>query len=881
MFFLFLSCYNTDTYLVAWCNSIRQLNIDNLQIPKVRTNVQVFCSGVSSQFNRNEATSIGEDIAVDARGSNEKQGLYRVWEQHPIMRKLCCSLNDYVIENLNGVIKFEGTFKSYISKLKIGKAKHLRNRMSEICITHPSDFFCAMKTVVGLVDVAATLPDKTQWNSMHAQYKDAIRTRAVLLMKKFPMFQKLDLTLDDESVTNSIDYILDLVQANDIEKLIDYIVFLPENGAYHVGYCGDDLLCYYMKIVENVRLFTKSANPSRSKLRKIVNRGIDFKTRLQQIQLDTVVNSLFQQHETSKKIAHSLQKYLSDGFNGIKQYFKKVAEFDGEIAAADIAYIRGALDSFKEVLSDSQPEVAETVNSILQAASGVTAVDVVKAGIVLVTDIAESCNPFKFLLGGGGGDVAESAQELSKAIAKVAKSDRLLAAFDTMSKRSIEISRKISENDKVLKAVQNLVYGKYETIDEFEKIKNSFLTEYNDYSPKVTRPEIEEMSEYWITVVSIGCDLIDDSNTIVGDIRAAFKNGGCIDAPRQIQKMISVFTEIYDFQFDLMDSMAAYIRAEVVKNSAEEIQSDFDTIKDSDKTFEILERIGALTYIEYRAHVQDVVELYCNVLEYEKGGKRPSACKGLDTHLSTLISVKTINCWGTREFFDAPSQPSSTGDLSFINVTKLFLGEVLDFKISSSEWLVEHGWIHAHETNYAFYVEQFEVYIPSENKQPVRYKIEAKAISNSKLNPNSDTVYILVPQSNLVYQYNEGPNIRCHKPTFKNVYTNCQTHSNIICPISNPPNNDLNPSIYSHWRIKFTSSPQTSPPKAATPLSVKIGLNLCKLNNGNLMATSLVKRQAPSSCCESNTYKNNQGMCVNCPAGSTSTLAGYYCKKNQ
>ena len=239
-----------------------------------------------------------------------------------------------------------------------------------------------------------------------------------------------------------------------------------------------------------------------------------------------------------------------------------------------------------------------------------TAVDVVKAGIVLVTDIAESCNPFKFLLGGGGGDVAESAQELSKAIAKVAKSDRLLAAFDKMSKKSIEISHKISENDKVLKHVQNLVYSKYETIDEFEKIKNSFLTEYNDYSPKVTRPEIEEMSEYWITVVSMGCNLIDDSNTIVGDIKAAFKNGGCIDAPRQIEKMISVFTEIYDFQFDLMDSMVAYIRAEVVKNSAEEIQSDFDTIKDSDKTFKILERIGALTYIEYRAHVQDVVELH-------------------------------------------------------------------------------------------------------------------------------------------------------------------------------------------------------------------------------------------------------------------------------
>ena len=112
--------------------------------------------------------------------------------------------------------------------------------------------------------------------------------------------------------------------------------------------------------------------------------------------------------------------------------------------------------------------------------------------------------------------------------------------------------------------------------------------------------------------------------------------------PALADEMTAIYEEIYEYQFDLIDAMAAYVRSSVALDAAKEINTEFEEVTklnvNSGTTLTTLQMIGGLSYMTYTSHVLETVYLYCNVLEYMEGGRQPPECKGVDTDIALLIA---------------------------------------------------------------------------------------------------------------------------------------------------------------------------------------------------------------------------------------------------
>ena len=157
----------------------------------------------------------------------------------------------------------------------------------------------------------------------------------------------------------------------------------------------------------------------------------------------------------------------------------------------------------------------------------------------------------------------------------------------------------------------------------------------------------------------------------------------------QTAKMISLYEEIYDYQFDMVDAMAAYVRSSVTLDAAKEISSEFTEVTklniNSGSTLTTLAMMGGLSFVSYKVHILHAVHLYCNALEYMEGGRLPSECKGVDTNLALLIANTEPVCRSeTTHFYRVPASSNNGTKGAYIDVNELMSGGDVSFRIPSS-----------------------------------------------------------------------------------------------------------------------------------------------------------------------------------------------------
>ena len=124
------------------------------------------------------------------------------------------------------------------------------------------------------------------------------------------------------------------------------------------------------------------------------------------------------------------------------------------------------------------------------------------------------------------------------------------------------------------------------------------------------------------------------------------------------------------------------------------------------------------------------------------------------------------------------------------------LTEPIYFKIPNSQWLVDRGWIVSSEKKFAFYVKQFEVFLPTASSFARRVQVRALPITNEVVPGGTD--YSITPSSSLVYEYKEGPpNTQCRFTKDKHPYMACKTSGyNEICHLTVVVNRIAYPSLF-------------------------------------------------------------------------------------
>ncbi len=481
--------------------------------------------------------------------------------------------------------------------------------------------------------------------------------------------------------------------------------------------------------------------------------------------------------------------------------------------------------------------------------------------------------------------------KISQIVPLVAKMRAIYKTFKKLGTSTDDINDRLKKNDGFLIDIENLINKDNNvTRNQFETSKNNFLAKYRSFQPAVQRYEITEMAAVWKKLIDASCETINSVKTLeAGVIQSRIYNKGlCNICPRLAERMITIYGSIYDFQFELISTMIEYVRSSVALDAAKEITTDTSEVSkvntEKGVSLTTLAMIGGLSYMTFKTHVLQTVHQYCNVLEYMEGGIQPSECKGVHTDLALLVANKEPICISEiSHYYSIPTQPQGEGDEAYVNVTELFKGENVAFQIPSAKWLVDQDWIRKEEINYAFYVKQFKLYLPTNSTFPQKFYSTANPVSSNAVSPGSSE-YIIIPRLPLVHEYTMGPSrLLCQTMKYRNPYTSCEFEDvSEICPLSHAPRHHLYPSIYSKWQLSIEGGENLAIPNPATNLSLLVSMQLCKIAQDYYIKEEPAVVMEASQCCPDDEFRPNiTSSCQMCPEGSKSALSGYYCEKKE
>ena len=463
--------------------------------------------------------------------------------------------------------------------------------MKENCEATNDHQYCSVAYAIPMMEQAAILPGSpTSWTEQDNQAADVILFHLMVLIKSIPsVYNSLqDIVIaekETEIYTNIINRILQYIQEGDNTALKDLQKNLPKMHVYTQtsSSCNSDNICICMKIAAQLHSYLEELEIHENSLvingRKhiLLNTGIDYIEFLKQKQLDRILQVLDEQHLTSMSIATALKGEITSQFTNLKSYYQHVASFNGDIAIADIDYITGRLDTFKERIASVVDTFKEKMGVLLDQMLLGAGLELVEAAITMALAIADACNPLGWLFGGADpNSVADAIADFANAVALLSQGVAVQVAWNNVQTKATEIDENLKKNRVLLENVKVLVYGETESREEFEDAKNSFLEQYTGYNPHVLPDDLVEVTAMWSGLVEAACEVIDAFTTSAGRAVAAIVNGQnqCVDLPVLAERMGGLYENIYDFQFDLMDAVAEGMRAKVAMDSAEEITTE-------------------------------------------------------------------------------------------------------------------------------------------------------------------------------------------------------------------------------------------------------------------------------------------------------------------
>lgn len=513
-------------------------------------------------------------------------------------------------------------------------------------------------------------------------------------------------------------------------------------------------------------------------------------------------------------------------------------------------------------------------------------------------------NPLEKLFGGSSaGDFIDRSAKLASTLTRVGELFRMSKTFNELKDKTISISNRFKENCEFLKNIRVLITseGQDKSTTDFETRKQTFLTNYKCYDPKVEKPELTGMTITWENLVDAACDVITDQSTALAQhiVRQVLSSGICSKTKVLAQEMIATYEEIYDFQFELVEAMATYMRAETSLDAAASITAGYEeraTQGEPDESVvNDLKILTMVSFISYKTNIWQITEAYCDVLEYKEGGVRPSVCQGVNTNIASLVSHVSPTCRNVEEYQDVPT--TSESDQGFMNMADLYSGKRVIFKIPNGQWLVDKGWISQQDKETAIFVKKFEVYVPTVSVTERRVRVQATITGMNKLTLPDGKSYVIVPERNFIFEYLEGHGAQpCRKESeaLSNPYG---ADLPKICPVNVDENNcqellektPLFPSVYSQWKVSLLGYEAATVPDPATVLNLKVGMRLCILNRGSSQTkktkvkkvknAAKKKHRDRTSCPDGQYWAAGSGSCTTCPKGSKSALDGYYCEK--
>lgn len=569
----------------------------------------------------------------------------------------------------------------------------------------------------------------------------------------------------------------------------------------------------------------------------------------------------------------------------VSVYFKGLSRYDEKIAEQDVGYIKGKLDDFKTRVDQVSQELGDNIKSVLQTAI---------AGLSLDTfiNIVKAVNPFDLFEGPGSN--YEAAGKIAKKAMQIVKGSLALNKLSDVIHDTARLGTDFLENRKQIPSMGDIM-KKIQEGDETDmaELSKQFITAYGSYDPKVDRYRLAQNDAMWGAFKDSACELLFEGVEDEAQFVTAWHAGKltCENLEGTLAKFFTLRENIFDFQFELVDTIARVVRGGIGKT---------DVMKSSGYQFLSNKKELFLGFFKTQTRLRSEASTYCDKLEYMNQGEPIDACrqkKGLfsEADLDDLVAYNPEISYHLEErFVYIPTRPQFSGDQGFIDLRRLQAGSVTFRLPANATWLKQFNWLASDETKVPF-VESFKLYLPR-NSYPESYlktQVTLSSKAGSKVSLSSDVSYDLPLQNTrYVTKYIDGFS-RCPSGRIiTNPYSLCENLPNICETTQRMPGTSMMPTILTTWELRYKMKSGASStdyvwdaPDPTTNLLIIGKVKLRYLPNAALAKKNnvvTVKNQPSLGCCAQNMYrpKWNDIQCIPCPSKfpSVSKLQGYYCE---
>ncbi|KAL5259859.1 hypothetical protein ACHWQZ_G010095 [Mnemiopsis leidyi] len=755
-------------------------------------------------------------------------------------------------------------------------------------------------------------PDDIDWND-----PKNIQLRGYMLMwfTMTPLNIKKEVSADDRFTIISIlqQQIYTLVLKNDINGLLKFLEWtrlptLQQIRKINKGRCtkasnwANDLGCAWESLQNDLHLFI-SAHRSKAGKVKRISVLYDYKERLKQQQLKNLIEgAVLEINSNIEEFTEQVTSVVNTNFDSVGNYFTTLAEFDGELAAIDIAYIQSELEKYDRKLVSLNWALSYDAEMIAEMAVISAGLDAALAWVKAIADMAIGIFS---AIGGEFGDLSnafDSMNDATQATINAIRAGTIPNLIKGVAQDSQKIFQGFKDNDNFLDQTAKLLKLESENgIEDIESVRQAFLDRYNEFDPQVGVDDIAKIGIQWETIV----DLIAD--TLEGITQAGASGGkAVIYAENYIERMKFYIPQIsallqsrFDFQFDLMDTLAAYLRAKLAESSVKALKGSIEEMKDSAQDVKIVKKQAALsTLVVSRVHTLTALQLHCNIMEYKNAGEVPTACSNAlttlnDEDIADAITFLPESCTVNPDGKYVSIPVSKKGRLDAINLEDLYSGNQTTFRIPNAQWLVDYGWMLPSDAKEkVFYVKGFEIFLVSskESMRSLYLGVDVIAKGSAALikdgNPHMRYEITSEQEYDFRYKENERP---CDRK-FPNPHEWCDNLGHVCVTDDGLLDNklDVYPSIYSEWSINVNDVELSRLPKMPQfveedeTLFLQAKVWLCSKKPSKMPPID-VKRppiddDEAQECGANNYYDRKTRSWKSCPFGSVERLGGYYCE---
>lgn len=797
------------------------------------------------------------------RWSKELLPVYHgLWLLHPALHD-CVKVfpkTDAKAMLLQGLYNQTKDFKVLLEKQSHSK---IRKEIDELCRHTPYSSFClGLPEMITLTDafelVKNEKPKGPKWNAFKLHF-------ATLQLLKPRQYQFISKQQTTNTIQTNIDQIFNYVKSGTNNKELKELIaiFPPQSSRFRCHYpkskklpTGDNTIkvCFLWKISSLIRKCLRPTGILRNgKILKRLNTNIEYKqflTSLEDIRsLETAVekNRHFQNtHErVSKWVQTETQKTRNERFRGLRSYFQRLAFLSKSKFKAEIDFIEGRLNVFKTGIQSLSGQLATNLCSLLtKVYKAVVGKAMLNESLqIVIHDIISVVNPLQIVFSdsrvlGAEAQTFKIGDKLER-VPNTTFYNTVSWSFEKISAVTVGLDIKLQVNKKFLSNLKRLIDNIKVEHPLFESghSMNYFLENYENYNPNISNSEIIVIRDRYTDFVKMCCDFIANTTAGASSLKADVeKSNLCPNSKVLIEKTFQKIADLNDFQFEFIDAMASAMQALVIERVALNITVEYEKAITNPNlkadTSLIMNTLFA--YEIFKLHINGIVEEFCDILTYMEGGTSPKKCLSLDIH--GLKAPVKPTCIDRDQYFDVPIKPRSKSDTAFMNITDLYAGREVTFKIPDAQWLVQHNWIRKSDKDSTFVVKKFDVYLPTSSTIDRLVRCKAKAFGENKLFTNSNIHYTIIPQEEFTFEYIEGnKNTPCKSVahTFSNPYGSlphlCRLdrvdNKNCLGMLQRTP---LFPSVFSAWKNSISGYESVPVPQhLKKDFKLKVGVKIC------------------------------------------------------